>query len=269
MIPDIAPDSGALSSAAHSRLHEVRAPGPPMSVQQIIEIKVHVVFGELAGGRLEAIPSLSYPVDIAYCGGEIHYVPRYKFWISNLVKRDFDRLEEMLKTHTETIRSMGKSIAELYGADWFRLDVFVGTNGWLYINEVTYPSHVFHEDECTIPWYLSRYRTPERLQVIESVHFWQPMLETINVTIRDFHDKADYHYMRHATDEEYAAQFWTVLPPEERVTPTEDLIFVQSVVFCMSGVAFFALRIRKKLVKVAMLTQNGLARLFRQKRQTR
>jgi hypothetical protein len=255
--------------AANNRVSAARPSQLPAGVhdvvpQQIIEIKVHVVFGELAGGRLEAIPSLLNPVDIAYCGQEIHHVPRYYYpWRAVRARQDFARAAAMLKTHTATIRAMGKAIAELYGADWFRLDVFVGPNGWLYINEVTYPSHIIHNDVCTIPWYLSRYQDHNRIEVVESSTFWQPMLDSINVTVADFRDQADYYQMRHATDAEYEAQFWTVLPPEERPPPEEPL-FVQAMVFCSLGLAFLAVRyFRRHLVRVAQLIPVGLALPFR------
>lgn len=214
---------------------------------QIIEIKVHVVFGELAGGRLEAIPSLSEPVDIAYCGDQIHYIPRYiSPWAAYTAKHDFLRNEAMLRTHTETIRAMGKAIAELYGADWFRLDVFVGPNGWLYINEVTYPSHVFHDDECTVQWLLSKY---DDIELIESKAFVSPLLSQLNISWDEFHDTADYHSIRHATDQEYESQFWTVAPPEEQ--PLEpDVPPWHVMTLCMISVIALAVRFRLRFVRM-------------------
>lgn len=227
-----------------------------MSPREIIEIKVHVVFGELAGGRLEAIPSLRNPVDVAYCGDQIHYIPRfYSPWDAYKAKDDFLRNEAMLQEHTDTLRNMGRKIAQLYGADWFRLDVFAGPDGWLYINEVTYPSHVFHDDECTIPWLLSNY---DHVQNIESSVFWKPILDRLEITAEEFHDKADYHLVRHAAEDEYESEFWTVVPPEERVREPEFTLLLQSLILCSVSALAVALRFRSRWIQKFLFFERSI-----------
>jgi hypothetical protein len=113
------------------------------------ELKVFVVFGEAVGivlypgddpsrilarlvrdagqgGRFRCLPN----VDEAASARDPSACAMASLWINKA--RNRGRIDEW-----------ALRIAQLYGADWYRLDVFAGDEqrGWL-VNEITYPSHV-------------------------------------------------------------------------------------------------------------------------------
>lgn len=218
---------------------------------ELIEVKVHVVFGELAGGRLERIPHQGCPLDMHFCDSdEPVFVPRYHKRRIKRLHAEFDRLKPFVTPHTDRIRQMGREIADLYGADMVvralkrcvfvclgvryltlvfisiliggfpsiapqRLDVFVGANGEFFFNEVTYPSAVVHEDKCTMPWLLEGYQQ-QKLERVDATVFVEPLLESINVTLHELTAMADFGVIRHAEDAEYDQETYKVLSPEEK-----------------------------------------------------
>jgi hypothetical protein len=177
----------------------------------VIEIKIHVVFGHLAGASIRSVPNYyELSVEVAFCGTDkLDHVKTREWWKPINGTHITDIVQS--RTNTSQLRSIASTVAEAYGADWFRLDAFIDSQGSIFVNEVTYPSSSEHLDPCTIPWLYDAYQSTS-MEVVSSYDIMSDLLGRINITLADFVKYSDFHMLQKGSEDDYEHSDWKWLP---------------------------------------------------------
>lgn len=164
----------------------------------VFEFEPHVVFGTLCGGELHLVPhNEDYHLKINYCHGDARLQD-----VSGVDPSVWEIIQPKLLQSPGRLAKTAKRIAHAFGADWFRLDVFIDLNGMFYVNEVTYPSGMHPSEDCTYPLYYHMYKHTT-LDILEPRSVLEPLLRRINVSYDVFIESTDYKHMTDLTEEEW------------------------------------------------------------------
>ncbi len=183
----------------------------------VFEIKPHVIFdGLLCGGTLNLVPFNSeYYMYINFCHGE----PRLQDISEEISESVWD--EAIRPTlQAERLAKTAKRIAHAFGADWFRLDVFMDLNGMFLVNEVTYPSAEHPDDDCTYIHLYHHYKH-KTFQILEPKSVLESLLQQIGIQYDEFIETTDYQLMTDWTEDEWdsylaSLKYWNLLPVAEK-----------------------------------------------------
>merc|ERR1712032_1566768 len=95
-----------------------------------------------------------------------------------------ERFMSLVRPMLPRIADTAAKIAAFMGADWFRLDAFVGHPALgLRVNEITYPSHV--RDTCALQQWLRKYREL-RVTSISSHVIFRRLSQALGIDNRTF-----------------------------------------------------------------------------------
>lgn len=220
---------------------------------QIHEVKIHVALGRVGGTRVQSVPLNFDPaVDLTFCDnekeGEGPHCRGSQAETKDEQLQLCNKFVPMIAAHSGNITTAAAKIANAYGADFFRLDLFLSSDGICLVNEVTYPSFHsmgeadFEGDDCSSGRLVSAYKR-NAIEIVNATSILHPLLQQIRVEPEEFM-RSDFEDMEHADEAVYEAVNWTAWRPwlnQKMVLFTRVSVAIVLVAFAaffvLSGVA--------------------------------
>jgi len=107
-----------------------------------------------------------------------------------------EHFERIVRPHLPALADTASKIASTLGADWYRLDAFVGHPKFgLRVNEVTYPSHV--QDTCALRQWLATYQrihlgSSIQLRPVLGANVFRRLSRMVGIDNETFYRQSDY-----------------------------------------------------------------------------